>query len=401
MTMRVVLAFVLAVGLSLIMPLAALAETRPLLAPESLQVARVDGDLSVVLDLPRRTPFRVYVLADPLRLVVDLRDVDPVALQGLAVSPLGPAGIRSIRDGWSRIALPLPAPFRIASATMAQVRDGARLSLRLEPREWELFVQDAVAAAAEAARWDYPDTTGDAAMRGEKDRIVVALDPGHGGVDPGAQAAGLTEAELMLGFAKELAEVLRAAGVDVYLTRDSDTFVALDERITRARTVGADLMLSLHADSLKQGEATGATIYMLARRASDAASEHLAESHDRADLLAGVDLARQDDALALVMMDLARTETRPRTERLAQGLADALRHARIGMHRRPVRGAAFSVLKAPDFPSLLIEVGFLSSPRDRAHLTDPQWRARFQTAIRDAILLWVQDERERTARLRR
>lgn len=401
MRMRAWLAAAPAAVMALILSVAVLAETRPVIAPDDMRVARTDAGLAIALDLPRRSPFRAYVLDDPLRLVIDLREVDPAGLDGLAVSPLGRASVRPIRDGWSRIELPLPAPFRIASATMGRRGEGARLSLRLEPQAQEAFAREAVIAAAEAARWDYPRASRDSPAPNDERAIVVALDPGHGGIDPGAQAAGLKEADLMLIFAQELAERLSASGVEVHLTRESDTFVALDERITRARAVGADLLLSLHADSLVEGEATGATIYMLATEASDAASEHLARSHDRADLLAGVDLAREDDGLALAMMDLARTETRPRTERLAHRMVRALRDAGIGMHRRPVRGAAFSVLKAPDFPSLLVEVGFLSSPHDRALLTDVEWRRTFQTAIRDAILAWAREERERAARLRR
>uniref|UniRef100_UPI0039B8BAF2 N-acetylmuramoyl-L-alanine amidase family protein n=1 Tax=Albidovulum sp. TaxID=1872424 RepID=UPI0039B8BAF2 len=219
--------------------------------------------------------------------------------------------------------------------------------------------------------------------------LVVVLDPGHGGIDPGAEAGPVHEAGVMLGFARELAEVLRRAGMTVVMTREEDVFVPLETRVSVARATGADVFLSLHADALAEGEATGATVYLLADEASDAASARLAERHDRADLLAGIDLAGQDDLVAAVMMDMARTETRPRSERLAAALAAAIKGKGGRMHRHPVQQAAFSVLKSPDIPSVLLEVGFLSSEADRKRLSDPAWRARMQEAILAALAAWA------------
>ena len=220
--------------------------------------------------------------------------------------------------------------------------------------------------------------------------LVVVLDPGHGGIDPGAEAGGLREADLMLTFARELREALvRAGGFEVVLTRDADVFVSLDARVRIARQAGADVFLSLHADALPEGEARGAVIYTLAEEASDAASAALAERHDRADLLAGVDLSDADDLIAGVLMSIARTETQPRTDRLADALVDGVTGAVGRMHRRPRQAAAFSVLRAPDIPSALVELGFMSSPRDLANLRDPDWRARFADGVVAALQGWA------------
>jgi N-acetylmuramoyl-L-alanine amidase len=224
--------------------------------------------------------------------------------------------------------------------------------------------------------------TGDAPLK-------VVLDPGHGGIDPGAEAGSTKEAAIVLGFALELAEKLRRAGMVVTLTRTSDVFVPLEARISDARAAGADVFLSLHADALEEGEANGATIYKLAEAASDAASAHLAERHDRADILAGVDLTGNDDEVATVLLDLARTETEPRADRLALALADAIKAAGLKMHRRPIQEAAFSVLKSADVPSLLLEIGFLSSKSDRALFDDAGWRGRMQDAIAAALANWA------------
>jgi N-acetylmuramoyl-L-alanine amidase len=229
----------------------------------------------------------------------------------------------------------------------------------------------------------------------------VVLDPGHGGVDPGAERDGVREADLMLTFARELKEVLRRAGMQVVMTRDADVFVPLETRITVARAAQADLLLSLHADALAEGRATGATVYTLSETASDTASAKLAERHDRADLLAGVDLTRHDDVIADVLMDLARLESTPRSDHLADAVVEGLRQSVGGLHKRPRLSAGFSVLKSPDIPSVLVELGFLSSDRDRARLTDPDWRRRAAEGIRDALQAWAVEDAAEAALLRR
>jgi N-acetylmuramoyl-L-alanine amidase len=218
----------------------------------------------------------------------------------------------------------------------------------------------------------------------------VVLDPGHGGIDPGAERDDVTEAELMLTFGRELKEaLLRAGGINVVMTRDEDVFVPLETRISIARSAGADVFLSLHADALAEGEAVGATIYTLAEEASDAASAALAERHDRDDILSGVDLTGQDDVVAQVLMDMARAETAPRSERLSEALAEAIKAEGLKMHRIPRQRAGFSVLKSADIPSALIEIGFLSSARDFERLVDPEWRARMARALVAGVQAWA------------
>jgi N-acetylmuramoyl-L-alanine amidase len=354
------------------------------------------GSIALDLALSQPVPYRVFLLADPLRLVMDFSELDfgPSRAGALdrsnAVTRLG-WGL--IRPGWSRLVAELGSPYRIRLAGVQTSASGeAVLNVTLDPTSAEDFAVLAANAPADTGRWAFPAA---AAVTEAKRRqtgetpLVVVLDPGHGGIDPGAEAGGMVEAEIMLTFARELAETLRRAGMVAVLTRKSDEFVPLETRISLARDAGADVFLSLHADSLPEGEATGATIYRMDETASDSASARLAERHDRADLLAGVDLAGQDDILAGVMMDLARTETRPRGDRLANEIAAALGAAGIKTHRHPIQQAAFSVLKSPDIPSLLIETGFLSSQKDRQRLNDPVWRAALQTAIVSALETWA------------
>jgi len=184
------------------------------------------------------------------------------------------------------------------------------------------------------------------------------------------------------------------------MTRDTDTFVPLQRRMTFARQAGASLMISLHADALEEDEARGASVYTLTTAAADAASARMAERHERGDLLGGVDLSDQDDRVATVLMDLARLETLPQSTRFADTLVASLRDAGVRMNSRPRREGRLAVLNAADFASVLVEVGFLSNPRDRERLSSPQGRAPLVAGIVDAVQRWVVDEAARAPLVR-
>ncbi|HQU67265.1 MAG TPA: N-acetylmuramoyl-L-alanine amidase [Albidovulum sp.] len=366
------------------------------LDPAASRVANAGDGIAIDLALDQPVPYRAFLMAEPPRLVMDFSEVDFGALRPRDIE--GAAGVTDlgwgpIRPGWSRLVALLDRPYRIESAEERVTEGGsAVIGVRLLPATEEEFARAAAETVAPEARWSLPPA---AVVDNPKRRqtgarpLTVVLDPGHGGIDPGAEAGGKVEAAVMLTFARELAEVLRRAGTTAILTREEDVFVPLETRISIARASGADVFLSLHADALAEGEATGATVYALAEEATDAASARLAERHDRADLLAGIDLTGQDDVLASVMMDLARAETQPRADRLAEALVREIRARGGKMHREPIQGAAFSVLKSPDIPSLLLEVGFLSSARDRVRLDDPEWRAMMQAAILAALSQWA------------
>ncbi len=366
------------------------------LDPSTSRVADEGAGIAMDLSISQGVPYRAFLLSDPPRLVLDFAEVDfgpsrPAALdKSDRVAALG-WGV--IRTGWSRLVAELDGPYRIASAEARVAEGGAtEIRIRLAPETAEDFVAATAAGAPAGGRWAMPKPAEvDAPKRRQAGEapLVVVLDPGHGGIDPGAEAGDVIEAEVMLLFARELADVLRQGGMTPVLTRDDDVFVPLETRISIARAAGADVFLSLHADALAEGEATGATVYLLADEASDSASARLAERHDRADLLAGVDLAGQDDMVALVMMEMARAETQPRADRLARAIVAAVKATGGKMHRHPIQQAHFSVLKAPDIPSVLLEIGFLSSRADRVRLADPVWRAKMQEAILAALKAWA------------
>ncbi len=253
----------------------------------------------------------------------------------------------------------LAGPYGLVHAEMSRDDAGAVLRLNLDPIAADAFALGAgTPLDAQLVRRSEPSAPATPRKKFGEGPLHVVLDPGHGGIDPGAERDGVREADLMLTFARELQDVLnRAGGFDVTLTRIDDTFVPLETRLTLAREAGAEVFISLHADAISEGRAEGATLYTLADRASDAASQKLAERHDRADLLAGVDLSDQDDVIAGVLMDMARNETTPRTDRLADALVTQLQDS-VGMHKRPRLEAGFSVLKSSQYALCFVGVGF-------------------------------------------
>ena len=225
-------------------------------------------------------------------------------------------------------------------------------------------------------------------------RPVIVLDPGHGGIDPGAVRGEHTEADLVLTFARELAEALRRTGrVEVVLTREADVFVPLPTRVTIARAAAGGRPDFDPCRRAGRGAGRrGATLYTLSETASDAASAALAEQHDRADMLQGIDLSTSDDVVADVLMDLARVETAPRADALADGLVAAIEEDGLRLHRRPRGEAGFTVLRAADIPSVLLEIGFMSDRGDLENILDPDWRAAMQAALVEGLLRWTEDD---------
>lgn len=368
-------------------------------------LARIVPEDSRITDQPRNTvgidlalsqgvPYRLFTLNDPPRLVLDFQEVDWSGLD--AETLLGSDHIAQVQfgaylPGWSRMVAELVQPMAVRQAAMRIIEESgaAHLALKLALVSPEEFA--AKAGAPRDPRWDLPPPALPrmTPARGKDAPLVVVLDPGHGGIDPGAEVGTVVEKDLMLTFARELREVLlRSGGFQVMLTREDDRFVSLERRIALAHQARAHVFLSLHADALSEGQAHGATVHLLSLAASDKASAKLAERHDRGDLLSGVDLSATDDRVTDILLDLARRETQPSTELLALAIVDGISQTGSPMNRRPVRRAAFSVLKAADIPSILIEIGFMSSPRDLKNLQDPDWRENMAQGIRNGLVNW-------------
>ncbi|MFO8124872.1 N-acetylmuramoyl-L-alanine amidase [Yoonia sp.] len=347
--------------------------------------------LEIAVGLDRITPYRVFTLDAPRRLVVDIEGASFAALDAETVR----SGDRAeavrfgpLRPGWSRMVVDLAEPLVIAQAGMTTIENAVDLTIIMERTSPEAFA--ASAGAPPDPGWDVvagfdPKIAQDLAA---SEDFVVVIDPGHGGIDPGASQGGIKEADLMLLMATELAVMLNAQeGLQAVLTRDADVFVPLSARMTLARQVGADLFISLHADALEEDAARGASVYTLSADGGTEAARRNVERHERGDLLAGVDLDTAGDRVATALMDLARARTGPEARRIADALAASMQAQGVLLNGTPRREGQFAVLTAADFPSVLIEAGFLSNAEDRAVLATAEGRARILRAIRDTVIL--------------
>ncbi len=339
------------------------------------------GGVSLEIDLTRPVGWRLWLADGPPRFVLELTDMNwterpelkSTSILGLHIVETGPTS--------SELHAILREPLGVLSAEMTAAEDGtASLQVRLTPitaEAWQSDVQVAVDTAAH-----------------ESKRPVIAIDPGHGGTDPGAESGDLREADLVLGFAQRLRDVLLASGqFDVVLTRNDDRLLSLDARLSRAREAGADVFLSLHAEALAvPGAASGIVLYRLSREAQAAANQRLQERHGPDDQLTGMDLTDAGEDVTVALLDLARQNVVPRTEALSASLLQAFLGADLVVNSRPERNGSFAVLKAADIPSLLIELGFLSTEEDLERLTSEDWQTAAAHAIRDGLILWAQED---------
>jgi N-acetylmuramoyl-L-alanine amidase len=296
-----------------------------------------------------------------------------------------------MKKGGSRIVLDLTAPVRLDKSFVLDPADGqpARLVLDLAAIDRPAFLREV--AFENRPRTDIGAVSkpaSDGAGATNDSRPVIVLDPGHGGIDEGAHAAtGEAEKNVALDFALMLRDKLEQSGkYHVEMTRSDDTFIALTDRVQFARAHRAQLFISLHCDALARGEgdAQGATVYTLSDHASDAEAARLAEAENRADIIAGVDLSSEPNEIADILIDLAQRETRSFTTHFARALVGDLKNA-IRLHKQPLRSAGFRVLKAPDVPSVLIELGFVSNRADFKELMSETWRARAAASITHAV----------------
>jgi N-acetylmuramoyl-L-alanine amidase len=366
--------------------------------------ARLAGDSKqtrFILDLDKTIPFRAFALAEPYRLVVDIPQVSFRLPTGTGSA--GRGLVKAFRyglvmPGGSRIVFDLTGPAKITSSAMLEPANGQppRLVLELEETDAASFVQALAAqtppplkpsesASSTPPQVAAPTTTKPGAP--VDSRPVVVIDPGHGGVDNGTRAGEETEKNLVLAFGLALRDRLEKTGkCRVVMTRTDDTFIPLDDRVKVGRSQGAALFVSIHADYLSrgEGEAQGATIYTVSDKATDAEAERLAESENRADAIGGVNLAQEPTDVADILIDLAQRETRTFSNRFARLLMGEMKSA-TKLHKNPLKSAGFRVLKAPDVPSVLVELGYVSNKADLEHLVSESWRSKTVNAMAQAV----------------
>lgn len=369
-----------------------------------------------VMELSQKVDYTMTTLADPYRIVLDFPRLDwshsatqPPKLYG---------AVQNFRYGvfsatTSRIVLDANAPLGVKQLLMLPPRGSVknwRLVMDLAPTTRSAFLKNmqpaqypeppkAVASLSLVKKAEAATVAPQAPVvqarvpsflpptkPALKTKHTVVIDAGHGGVDPGAIGrSGGYEKHITLAMAKQLRDALRKTGrYNVVLTRDRDIFIPLRKRTAIARSAGADLFISLHADTIKNRNIRGFSVYTLSERASDKEAQALAERENKADLIAGFDLSTQDDDLGFILLDMAQRDTKNQSSRFAETLVkDVSRKAKV--LRNPHRFAGFAVLKAPDVPSVLIELGFLSNKEDERALRSKKHRAKVAEAIKTSI----------------
>lgn len=367
--------------------------------PLSALTFRMAGDdlrTRIVVMFDNKPNLSTLLLDNPHRLVIDL----PETRFGFDEKSLAPRGLVSrVRYGLvgknrSRLILTLSGPFKVEDLRV----------LKNENAEGYRLVADIVATSdrefAErlASRHDVTASTDRTEKRTEKPvaamgagdadgprPFTVMIDPGHGGIDSGAESlSGIKEKNLTLAFGRELRDRLKQEkNIEVLMTRDDDTYLRLSERVRLARQHEADLFISIHADTINQSGIRGATVYTISDKASDSVARAMAERENKSDSLAGAAPEEQPEVTD-ILLDLTRRETHTFSLSFAEKVIHSL-EGEVNLINNPHRFAGFQVLRAPDVPSVLIEIGYLSNPDDEKLITDPAWRGRMADRIALAV----------------
>ena len=362
---------------------------------------RMSGDevrTRIVLEYDQSFKPRWFLLRKPFRVVVDL----PKTIFDVESKETKATGLVSIvrygqfDDNRSRMILGGDTPFIVDKlAVLGDEKEGFRLAIDLVSSSPEAFdralarqsgLNSGVRTAPKVDRLGL-----DRSAAKSKRPFTLVIDPGHGGIDGGARGvSGTVEKSITLAFAIELKKKLEAVGnIRIFLTRDSDKFLRLRERVAIARQYDADLFISVHADTIRFRGVRGATVYTVSEKASDDVAQAIANNENLADQLAGITPEETSHEVTDILLDLLRRETQTFSIRFARSLVGEMSDS-MEMIKNPHRFAGFQVLTAPDVPSVLLELGYLSNPKDEALLRDPKWREKAGNSIVSAVIKYAE-----------
>lgn len=383
----------------LVLAISAAGAANPAAAADGARPVVTDARIGVhgtttrfVLALTEPAAYKVFLLADPYRAVIDLPDVDwrlpPDAAKGRGLITARRYGM--FKPGISRVVLDLAGPVAVAKSFALPPIGGAanRIVIDLKPTSRAAFIAAIRGALVPAPQPAAPPSAAvpPPPKRRPGDRHLIAIDPGHGGIDPGTIGVDhVFEKNITLAMARVVQKALRDTGrYDAILTRTKDTFIELRDRIKIAQQAGADLFISLHADSIADRAVRGGSVYTLSETSSDTEAAALAAKENRADALAGVDLSAHSQPVAKILIELTQRVTMNASAVLARDLVDEL-HGVERLLPKTHRYAGFAVLKSPEIPSVLIEMGYLSNRTDERELENPRFRRKFAAAIVRAV----------------
>ncbi len=342
---------------------------------QALHVSAAADSTRLVFDVSGPLDYKLFEIANPDRVVLDIR---AAAFSAGFATPAGKGLLKSLRTGKqgkgdARVVLDLASGAHPKSFVLPppDARNGYKLVVDLYPKG--KGQRETVKSAS--------------ALVAKPRNVVIALDPGHGGVDPGATgSSGTHEKEITLAVARELKTLIdKQSGMTAVLTRDGDSFIPLKDRYQIARNAKADLFVSIHADAFASGDARGSSVWVLSSRGATSEAAHwLADRENRADLVGGVSLDDKDNTLAAVLLDLSQGATLEASGAVADQVLHAL--GRIGpTHRGYVEKANFVVLRSPDVPSILVETAFITNPAEEKRLSSPVQREKLASAILDGV----------------
>lgn len=361
-------------------------------AATDVRLAGDDRQTRLIFDLTDKVDLSVFTLASPYRVVIDLPQI--AFRLPAKTGETGRGLIKAFRyglvmQGGARVVIDTKGPVRVDKAFVLPAADGlpARMVLDLAATDRDTFMRDLALANRQRAEQRRPEPP-PATLRSAGDpRPLIVIDPGHGGIDTGTKAGSVVEKTIVLDFATMLRDRMEKSGkYRVAMTRTDDTFIPLAGRVKFARQRQAALFISIHADALPkgEGEAEGATVYTLSEKASDAQAARLAEAENRADVISGVDLAAEPNDVADILIDLTQRETKAFSAKFAAGLVNEMKRV-ARMHKHPLKSAGFRVLLAPDVPSVLLELGYVSTKDDLKQLMSEAWRARTADSMVQAV----------------
>ena len=357
---------------------------------QDIRIGVHTGSTRFVVELNDRVEPRIFGLPDPFRVVIDLPEVDfdlPEERIGDGAGLISKLRYGLFRPGTSRFVLDLASPSKVTKHFILKPDGGKpwRLVLDIAPTTRADFI-----ASMRPSEADNPNPVTAVPVPStprQKARPVVVVDAGHGGVDPGAiGVSGVYEKKIALDYAREVARLLKASGkYDVVLTRNRDIFLPLRERVRISRAAGADLFLSMHANTHPKRATRGFSVYTLSDRASDKEAAALAALENKSDVIGGVNLGNYSDDVQNILIDFAQAKTNELSVKFARDILVGQVKTSASLLTRPWRSAGFAVLKAPDVPSVLVELGYISNPREERLLVTQKHRRELSAAIVEAV----------------